>query len=93
MKESIQRATELSKKAKDVRDELNILRTIARFQLTVQRRLAATSATKNEDLTAQYNLDDINELDKLASRIQENVRVDPSLPPNLIGFDSRLICT
>ncbi|KAK7750798.1 hypothetical protein SLS62_007197 [Diatrype stigma] len=72
MKESIRRATQLSKKAKDVRDELNILRTIASFQLAVQSRLA-NNAMKKEDLTAQYNLNDINELDKLASRIQGNV--------------------
>lgn len=86
MRESIRRATELSNKAKDVGDELNILKTIASFQLTVQRRLA-NSATKKEDLAAQYNLNDINELDKPASRIQANVSQTLPLTPSSMGTD------
>ncbi len=72
MNDSIADAADLSKDVKDIRDELNVLRTIADFQLTVQSRLAGDS-TRKDDLSAQYVLTDIKELEKVAEKIQEGV--------------------
>lgn len=73
MTESIIEATSLLSSVKDIRDELNILRTIADFQLTVQSGLAADNST-NDNLISQYVLNDIKELDNVTKRIQEGVR-------------------
>lgn len=74
----MKKAAQLLFEIKDVRDELNILRTIAEFQRKVQsrmngRELTATSPILDEDLTAVYVRNDIDEMDKLAGRIKDAV--------------------
>lgn len=56
---------------KDIRDELNILMSIARFQRKVQSTMAGTGA--DEDLSSYYLLRDLKELDKFAEQTQEAV--------------------
>lgn len=60
---------------KDVRDELNILKTIAEFQQEVQSSMARDDpdAARNNELTAEYILKDIKELDKSAGQTQAAV--------------------
>ncbi|KAK2728263.1 hypothetical protein CKAH01_11158 [Colletotrichum kahawae] len=75
---AVKKAAQLLFEIKDVRDELNILRTIAEFQRKVQsrmngRELTATSPILDEDLTAVYVRNDIDEMDKLAGRIKDAV--------------------
>ena len=53
-------------------DELNILRSIAGFQSTVQNELVAGDG-KDHNLLADYIVNDIRELDNIAKRIQEGV--------------------
>ncbi|KAH7153350.1 hypothetical protein EDB81DRAFT_946222 [Dactylonectria macrodidyma] len=80
MIEKLQKATkdasQLLSDIKDVRDELNILKTIAASQRKVQSSMAgkgvnATSDNLDENSTAKYVLDDIQELEKAAGRIQD----------------------
>ncbi|KAK1522972.1 hypothetical protein CPAR01_14515 [Colletotrichum paranaense] len=76
---STRNAAKLLYDIKDVRDELNILRTIADYQKRVQRKLIGTvpdhtpDATTNwdEDETAAYVMNDIEELDKLAKKTED----------------------
>lgn len=56
---------------KDIRDELNILASIATFQHKVQSSMAQNRA--DEDLSSVYLSRDINKLDKLAEQTQESV--------------------
>lgn len=69
---------------KDVRDELNIISTVAKYQQKVQSAMkrhanddtcasCQTSKDSAEDLTANYVCDDITELDKVAGQIQNSV--------------------
>ncbi|RSL93591.1 hypothetical protein CEP52_013157 [Fusarium oligoseptatum] len=57
---------------KDIRDELNILKSIARFQRKVQSTMAG-SKTK-EELSSYYLLRDIDELDKVSNQTQEAIK-------------------
>ncbi|KAJ4315375.1 hypothetical protein N0V84_008384 [Fusarium piperis] len=60
---------------KDIRDELNILMSIARFQRKVQSTMARSGPkSPDEDLSSDYLLRDIKELDKFAEQTQEAVR-------------------
>lgn len=54
---------------KDIRDELNILKTVATFQRKVQYPMAGASA--NGDLETDYILGDITEMDRFAEQTQE----------------------
>ncbi|OHE90925.1 hypothetical protein CORC01_13780 [Colletotrichum orchidophilum] len=73
------KAARLLFEIRDVRDELNILRTIARYQQKVQVDLNgavprvpdAQTADWDEDGTAKNVQNDIEELDKLAKRTEE----------------------
>ncbi|KAI8308606.1 hypothetical protein K4K61_002478 [Colletotrichum sp. SAR11_59] len=65
-------------KIKDVRDELHILKTIAEYQQKVQASMENTipSVSKagfDENMKAKYVKNDVEELDRLASNIQEAV--------------------
>ncbi|RFN54930.1 ankyrin repeat protein [Fusarium flagelliforme] len=55
---------------KDVRDELNILKTIARYQLIVRSKMAGETR-RREDLIATYVLVDIIELDNNANQLHD----------------------
>ena len=57
---------------KDVRDELNILKTIAKYQLSVRSKMAGETR-KKDDLMASYVLGDIVELDNNAKQMHDAV--------------------
>lgn len=57
---------------KDVRDELNILKSAAQHQMTAEAGLSAGEPL-SPDLTAGYVLNDLNEMDNSAERIQSAV--------------------
>ncbi|KAJ0310680.1 hypothetical protein Brms1b_008633 [Colletotrichum noveboracense] len=56
---------------KDIRDELNILKTVATFQRKVQYQMAGPCA--NGDFETDYILGDIREMDRFAEQTQEAV--------------------
>ncbi|KAF4490740.1 hypothetical protein CGGC5_v002443 [Colletotrichum fructicola Nara gc5] len=62
---------------KDIRDELNILKTVATFQRKVQYQMAGPSA--NGDLETDYILSDIREMDRFAEQTQEAVKTTLTL--------------
>ncbi|KAI3529490.1 hypothetical protein CSPX01_15462 [Colletotrichum filicis] len=65
---------------KDVRDELNIMKTVAESQLKVHLSISGTEKCDictgchdvDDDSTAEYNRKDIIELDKVAEQIQDS---------------------
>ncbi|KAK1488528.1 hypothetical protein CABS01_02158 [Colletotrichum abscissum] len=69
MEVAINKAEKLYSDIKDVRDELNILKSVAQYQQSVQRKLTP-SQVKNADLTAAQVVSNIIELDVVADRIQ-----------------------
>lgn len=84
LQDATQQAAKLLFEIKDVRDELNIIKTVAQFQRKVQSAMKrhdnydTCTAQQNpkgavEDLTADYVCNDIIELDKVAEQIQESV--------------------
>ncbi|SCO82806.1 uncharacterized protein FRV6_07019 [Fusarium oxysporum] len=71
MRMASQEAEALSCGIKDVRDELNILKSVANHQNTVQKGLATKfSDTRQDTLAAKYVLRDIEEMEKVAERIE-----------------------
>ncbi|KAL2691339.1 hypothetical protein Neosp_001723 [[Neocosmospora] mangrovei] len=62
---------------KDIRDELNILKSIAAFQHKVQSTMAGNGA--KEELSSFYLMRDIEELDKFADQTQEAVKTTLTL--------------
>ncbi|SPN96596.1 uncharacterized protein DNG_00118 [Cephalotrichum gorgonifer] len=82
--EAFYTATKLSCDIKDIRDELNILKTIATYQRTVQDELH--NEPVQSDRSASYVVDDIRELDKGATRIQEAVDKILALEQNDIAI-------
>jgi hypothetical protein len=69
---SIMLAEKLFADIKDVRDELNILKSSARFQKKVQRDLAR-DYVYDTNHSADYVENDITEMDSVADRIQSAV--------------------
>lgn len=69
-------ASELACSVKDIRDELNILRSIVNFQLTVQEDMAGNPESST-GITAHYFWKDIEELENVARRVQESVSKVP----------------
>ncbi|KAJ4226298.1 hypothetical protein NW759_004884 [Fusarium solani] len=57
---------------KDIRDELNILKSIAKFQRKVQSTMAGSGA--KEEFSSYYLLRDLDELDKFSNQTQEAVK-------------------
>lgn len=57
---------------KDVRDELNIIKTIAKYQLAVRTKMAGETR-KKEDLIVGYVLGDIIELENNAKQMHDAV--------------------
>ncbi|KAM6534117.1 hypothetical protein FALCPG4_007054 [Fusarium falciforme] len=74
---------------KDIRDELNILMSIARFQRKVQVTIAGKGA--DEELSSHYLLRDIKELDKFAEQTQEAVKTTLTLQESdIAGFQAEI---
>ncbi|KAF4462854.1 ankyrin unc44 [Fusarium albosuccineum] len=69
IRKAIKKAEKLYCDIKDVRDELNILKSAAQYQRAVQRGLAGDKV-KDADLSATYVVNDIAEMDIVAHRIQ-----------------------
>ncbi|KAM0497315.1 hypothetical protein ACHAP8_006805 [Fusarium lateritium] len=81
---------------KDIRDELNILKTIAKSQQKVQAKLARsktgqachdchTGNNLGPDINAQYALSDILELDQAAAQAQEALQTTLALQDSQIA--------
>ncbi|UQC90706.1 uncharacterized protein CLUP02_16236 [Colletotrichum lupini] len=90
--EADKKAAQLLFEIKDVRDELNILRTVAEFQRKVQSRMDgrepnAISTVLDADLTAAYVRNDIDEMDKLAGRIRDALHTTITLHESEISLD------
>ncbi|KAK1524027.1 uncharacterized protein CCOS01_09114 [Colletotrichum costaricense] len=90
--EAVKKAAQLLFEIKDVRDELNILRTVAEFQRKVQSRMDgrepnAISTMLDADLTAAYVRNDIDEMDKLAGRIRDALHTTITLHESEISLD------
>ncbi|CAI6091893.1 unnamed protein product [Clonostachys chloroleuca] len=75
---------DLFRDIKDIRDELNILRSAAHYQKTVQRKLYGREV-KDADLSAETVLNDIREIDVVAERIQLAVNTTLSLQQSEIS--------
>lgn len=74
IKKAIATAAKLSSNIKDVCDELKILRRIAKYQESVQDKMN-TDGSVLSDRSAAHIVEDIEELDKTADRIQGAVRL------------------
>ncbi|KAJ3549020.1 hypothetical protein NM208_g720 [Fusarium decemcellulare] len=71
-------ASNLACDVKDIRDELNILRSIVNFQQTVQKDMA-DNPESTSGITAHYFWEDIEELENVAKRVQESVNTTLNL--------------
>ncbi|KAJ4249866.1 hypothetical protein NW762_012209 [Fusarium torreyae] len=78
IKETIKNAKTLYCDIKDIRDELSILKSIAQYQKTVQDGLMSGNTTAF-NLTATYMANDLQEMDKVAVRIQAALNTTLSL--------------
>ncbi|KAM0544379.1 hypothetical protein ACHAPJ_011838 [Fusarium lateritium] len=78
IKETIKNAETLYCDIKDIRDELSILKSIAQYQKTVQDGLMSGNTTAF-NLTATYMANDLQEMDKVAVRIQAALNTTLSL--------------
>ncbi|KAF5641479.1 ankyrin unc44 [Fusarium tjaetaba] len=74
----IEKATELYCEIKDVRDEVNILKSVAQFQQIVQRGLAGKDVDESR-FSSTYVVKDLKELDSIAERIQGAISTTLSL--------------
>ncbi|KAF4499446.1 het-6-heterokaryon incompatibility [Fusarium agapanthi] len=66
---AIKKAKDLYCDIKDVRDELNILKSVAQYQQIVQRGLASKDVDESR-FSSTYVVKDLRELDSIAERIQ-----------------------
>ncbi len=62
---------QLLSQIKDIRDELNILKVVATHQRKVQDGLS--TETSQDSQSAAYIINDIEEMDRIATRIHEGV--------------------
>jgi hypothetical protein len=69
---SIKKAMEVFTEIKDIRDELNILKSFAQYQSIIQNKCSGGESA-SQDLTADYIVNDLKEMDALAARIQSAV--------------------
>ncbi|KAM0264853.1 hypothetical protein ACHAPA_008102 [Fusarium lateritium] len=90
MRESIKLAEKLVADINDVRDELNILKSAARFQKKVQIDLAGNNA-KSTNLSADYVENDIKEMDDVAERIQSATEIARQQNTVLMTFTAATI--
>lgn len=70
---SIDHAEALSTQIKDIRDELAILRSVAKYQENVQKELF-DGRKKTSNMSSTYVLDDLGEMDEVSKRVQAAVR-------------------
>ncbi|KAM5363840.1 hypothetical protein ACJZ2D_011816 [Fusarium nematophilum] len=84
IRNAIKKAERLYCDIKDVRDELNILKSAAQYQHIVQMGLSDMQ-TKDADLTAAYVVNDLKEVDIVADRIQSAVNTTLSLQQSEIA--------
>lgn len=82
IRSAIKSAERLYCEVKDVRDELNIIKAIARFQELVQRNITQKprDADRDADLSATRILNDVKEMDLVSSRIESAVGLCPYSP-------------
>lgn len=78
IKDAIEREVQLLSDIKDVRDELNILKSIVKYQSGVETQLLGNSST-DQAWSAKYIEGDLGAMDELAKRIADAVR-HPPLP-------------
>ncbi|KAG5810588.1 hypothetical protein H9Q74_005719 [Fusarium xylarioides] len=83
MREASRNAENLSYAIKDIRDELNILKSVVNYQKVIQqgleRSISKDKSTTEDNLTAAYILSDIEEMDDVAKRIESAVDTARSL--------------
>ncbi|KAK1542136.1 hypothetical protein CPAR01_05523 [Colletotrichum paranaense] len=84
MEDAFEQAEKLYGDIKDVRDELNILKSVAQHQRTVQRGLYK-KMKKIVDLPAAYVVNDIAHMEAVAERIESAVNTTISLQQNEIA--------
>ncbi|CAH0044338.1 unnamed protein product [Clonostachys solani] len=70
LRDEIFKAHKLFIDVKDIRDELNILKSIAKYQEIVQEKMLGKKHCAELNLPASYVVNDIAEMDKLVERIQ-----------------------
>ena len=70
---SISVAAHLLEEVKDIRDELNILKSLLRHQKTVWDDLFRVSAKNDRRRSPDYAMEEIEEMDRSAKRIQDSV--------------------
>ncbi|KAJ0312211.1 hypothetical protein COL516b_001283 [Colletotrichum fioriniae] len=90
MERTIKQAEELYGDIKDVRDELNILKSVAQYQETVQMRLR-NCQKKTTDLSAAYIVNNVKELDVVADRIQSAQNEIANRQATLAGEQSKVL--
>ncbi|CAI4216081.1 unnamed protein product [Parascedosporium putredinis] len=84
---SIEEAARLLRDVKDIRDELNILRLIASYQMTVQDSLPTSAGTTHIDRDARSIAASIEELDKLAKKIEGAVNATLSVEQSAVAIE------
>ncbi|KAH6880036.1 hypothetical protein B0T10DRAFT_519632 [Thelonectria olida] len=84
IREAIIKAQKLSSHIKDIRDELNILKATAKYQKPIQDALSGDRAMQ-AGLTASYIVNDIEEMDNVADRLQSAVNTTLSLQQSEIA--------
>ncbi|KAF5642059.1 ankyrin unc44 [Fusarium sp. NRRL 52700] len=92
MRDSFQRTEMLFRDIKDVRDELNILRSVIRFQGTVQKGLGDERA-KDTSVSAEYIENDVSGMEDVADRIQSALNATLSLQQSEIANKQTEIST
>uniref|UniRef100_A0A8H7NC66 Ankyrin repeat protein n=1 Tax=Bionectria ochroleuca TaxID=29856 RepID=A0A8H7NC66_BIOOC len=89
----IRKATEEAKRMsceiKDIRDELNILKSVAQFQRDVEQKLSTNDSSKtgsrNSSLRANYVVEDVSQMDRVSLRIQSSISETLSLEQSEIA--------
>ncbi|KAH0426237.1 hypothetical protein CcaCcLH18_10466 [Colletotrichum camelliae] len=96
VQEATRKAATLLFEIKDIRDELNILKTIAEYQRKVQSSIDgdvsssgsapnAASMAVDEDLSGRYVKNDVEELDRLARKTEDALHTTITLYESEIG--------
>ncbi|VUC26309.1 unnamed protein product [Clonostachys rosea] len=98
IREATEDAKIMSCEIKDIRDELNILKSVAKFQREVEKKLSTSGSGKagfsnnpsrtlssNSTLRADYVVDDISQMDEISDRIQSSISETLSLEQSEIA--------
>ncbi|CAG7563248.1 unnamed protein product [Fusarium equiseti] len=89
---ALKEAEMLYSEIKDFRDEVNILSSVAQYQLAVQKRLPGNKV-KAADLSASYVLGDLEKMDRVANRIELAVNTTLSLQQSEISSRQATLAT